>query len=69
MYCGGTDFRAPTEYVNERKEFDALIVLTDLCAPAPGSCRVKRMWLTNEANAERPAFDPKSVNERLLVVK
>ena len=69
VYCGGTDFQCVTQYVNDRKQYDALIILTDLCAPAPGPCRVKRMWLTNEANAERPAFDPRAVNERLLVVK
>lgn len=69
VYCGGTCFNAPTKYVNEHKEYDALIVLTDLCAPQPVSCKVKRMWLTNEENANRPYFDPAAINERLLVVK
>lgn len=45
---GGTNFDAPTEYVNENKEYDALIILTDMCAPKPQPCRVARMWITEK---------------------
>jgi len=43
---GGTDFNAPTQYVNENR-FDAHIVLTDMCAPTPTRSRCKRLWVTN----------------------
>jgi predicted metal-dependent peptidase len=69
VFCGGTDFQCVTDYVNEHKQYDALIVLTDLGAPQPGPCRVKRMWLADEQNAASPYFNPKTLNERLLVVK
>jgi len=69
VFCGGTDFQCVTDYANEHKEYDALIVLTDLCAPQPGSCRVKRMWLADEQNATAAHFDPRTINERLLIVK
>lgn len=69
VLCGGTCFDAPTKYVNNQKHFDGLIVLTDLGAPRPISCRVKRLWLTNKENAENPCFNPAEINERMLVVK
>jgi len=69
VYCGGTCFQAPTDYVNEHKEFDALIVLTDLEAATPGPSRVRRLWLTNEQHAGSAYFNPATLNERLLVVK
>ncbi|MDG1950329.1 MAG: VWA-like domain-containing protein, partial [bacterium] len=65
MY-GGTCFNAPTKFVNEKGGFDGLIVLTDLEAPKPVSCRVQRMWLTTDRHANRPYFDPKP--ERLVSV-
>ena len=67
--CGGTSFQCVTDYANEHKEFDALIILTDLGAPTPGPCRVRRIWLADQENATNPCFDPASLNERLLVVK
>ena len=39
VMCGGTCFNAPTEYVNERGDFDGVIILTDMEAPAPKACR------------------------------
>ena len=63
---GGTCFNAPTQFVNEKGNFDGLIVLTDLEAPKPVPCRVQRMWLTTEYYANRPYFDPKP--ERLVSV-
>lgn len=45
--CGGTCFDAPTNYVNERN-FDGLIIMTDMYAPRPGPCKVPRLWITNK---------------------
>lgn len=44
---GGTDFNAPTKYFNAHKEFDGLIILTDMYAPTPGPSRTTRIWVTN----------------------
>lgn len=44
---GGTDFNAPTEYVNSHREFDGLIICTDMLAPLPIHSRVPRLWFTN----------------------
>lgn len=46
--CGGTDFNAPTRYANEHKKYDGLIIMTDMDAPAPIRCKVKRLWITDE---------------------
>lgn len=61
--CGGTDFNAPTLYVNDRKEFDGHIILTDLEAPKPVRSLCKRMWITSESHYNRSrgdsyGFDP-----------
>lgn len=45
---GGTNFDAPTTYVNEHG-FDGHIILTDLCAPFPGTSRAQRMWMTTRS--------------------
>ena len=47
---GGTDFNAPTDYVNKHTKYDGLIIITDMQASAPKGCRVKRMWITNSRN-------------------
>jgi predicted metal-dependent peptidase len=47
VLSGGTDFNAPTEWANANK-VDGLIILTDMEAPAPNPCRVRRMWITKE---------------------
>jgi len=65
--CGGTDFNAPTNYVNKH-DFDGMIVLTDMCAPKPGRCKIQRLWMTNEENAKNPYFKP-NANERIVAVK
>ena len=62
---GGTDFDPPTEYVNKRREFDAHIVLTDLCASKPKASRVPRMWITTERYAKSPYFQ---TSERILAI-
>ena len=64
VLCGGTDFDAPTDYVNERR-FDGHIVLTDLCAPKPKASKCQRMWMTTEYYANRPYF---STNEKIIAV-
>jgi predicted metal-dependent peptidase len=53
---GGTDFDAPTDYVN-RHNFDAHIILTDLMAPKPKASKCKRMWMTTNYYAQHPYFE------------
>lgn len=66
VQCGGTDFNAPTAYVNER-DFDGHIVLTDLCAPTPQRSKCQRLWVTSKSNlAYRSHIDP--TGERILCV-
>ena len=48
VLCGGTNFDAPTAYVNKRA-FDGHIVLTDGYAPKPKRSFCKRMWLIPES--------------------
>lgn len=46
--CGGTDFEAPTRWVNDPKRrggFDGMIIITDGLAPKPSNSRVKRGWI------------------------
>ena len=62
--CGGTDFNAPTKWVNER-EFDGHIILTDMEAPKPRPSKCQRMWATTPQYAENPYF---STNERILIM-
>lgn len=66
VLCGGTNFDAPTQYVNDHTEYDGHIILTDMCAPAPKPSRVRRMWMTDTRGYENPYF---KTNERVLVVK
>jgi predicted metal-dependent peptidase len=45
---GGTDFNAPTDWLNSdehRDEFDVAWIMTDGYAPKPGECVVPRCWL------------------------
>ena len=65
VLCGGTNFDAPTQYVNER-DFDGHIVLTDMEAPKPKPSKCQRMWATTPQYAENPYF---STNERMLVME
>ena len=56
--CGGTDFDAPTRFVNDPKNrgrWDGLCVLTDGQAPAPGASRLKRAWVL--AKGQKLYFD------------
>jgi predicted metal-dependent peptidase len=61
---GGTDFDAPTEYVNER-DFDGHIILTDMYAPKPKASRCQRMWMTTPRNLKNAYFE---TNERVVAI-
>ena len=67
VLCGGTNFSAPTRYVNENK-FDGHIILTDMCAEKPIASKCQRMWMTNKQNAQNPYFDPRP-NEMMIVIE
>ena len=50
---GGTDFNAPTAYVNDPKnrgKFDGLLILTDGECAAPDVSRVKRGWVLSKGH-------------------
>tara|TARA_B100000287_G_scaffold433930_1_gene496941 strand:+ start:617 stop:1843 length:1227 start_codon:yes stop_codon:yes gene_type:complete len=64
VLCGGTNFNAPTDYVN-KGNFDGHIILTDLMAPKPKSSNCQRMWMTSRYYAERPYF---KTNERVIAI-
>ena len=64
VLTGGTDFNAPTEYVNNNN-FDGMIVLTDMYAPKPKRCKAQRMWMTDQAGATNPYFQ---TNERVIAI-
>ena len=61
---GGTDFDAPTAYVNKRN-FDGHIVLTDLYAPKPKASRCRRMWMASKYNVDNAYF---KTNERIIAI-
>ena len=63
MY-GGTDFDAPTKWVNENG-FDGHIVLTDMMAAKPVSSRCQRMWMTTKEYLRYQYFQ---TNERILAI-
>ena len=65
VLCGGTNFDAPTKYVNE-KNFDGHLILTDMCAPKPIPSKCQRMWMTDSENARNPYF---KTNERVIAVE
>tara|TARA_A100001201_G_scaffold140792_1_gene134663 strand:- start:542 stop:1786 length:1245 start_codon:yes stop_codon:yes gene_type:complete len=64
VLCGGTNFDAPTDYVNAHG-FDGHIVLTDLMAPKPKASKCQRMWMTTKYYADRPYF---KTNERIIAI-
>lgn len=64
VLCGGTNFNAPTDYVN-KSDLDALVVFTDLCAEKPKKCRLPRLWLTDRYHAIHPYF---TTSEKILVI-
>jgi len=64
--CGGTDFDAPTRFVNGKPIFDGHIVLTDLCAPRPIPSKCQRLWMTSRECASQPYFQ---TNERIVAIE
>ena len=64
VLCGGTDFDAPTRFVNEGN-FDGHIVLTDMGAPKPIPSQCQRIWMTDAANVR---YMPFTTHERVLVI-
>jgi len=64
VLCGGTNFNAPTEYVNKHN-FDGHIVLTDMYAPKPIASKVQRLWMTVEECAKNPYF---KTSERVIAI-
>ena len=65
VLSGGTNFNAPTEYVNKNPQFDALLVLTDMYAEKPKPCKVQRAWMTTEDCKRHMPFQ---TNELVLTV-
>ena len=51
---GGTNFDAPTEYVNKR-QFDGHVIITDMYAPKPKRSNCQRMWITDKNGAGHKA--------------
>lgn len=66
VMCGGTNFDAPTQYVNDCGDFDGHIILTDLCAPKPKPSKCQRMWMTTPQYAQRPYF---ATNEKIVAIE
>lgn len=62
---GGTDFNAPTEFVNKRN-FDGHIVITDMQAPKPIRSKCQRMWLTDAYGDRYGHYKP--TGERKLIL-
>jgi predicted metal-dependent peptidase len=62
---GGTDFNAPTKWVNS-KNFDGHIVITDMQAPQPVHSKCQRIWLTDAYGARSNYFSPKG--EKVLIL-
>lgn len=62
---GGTDFNAPTKYVNEHG-FDGHIILTDMQAEKPIASNCQRMWMTTRECMNNQYF---KTHERVIPVE
>jgi predicted metal-dependent peptidase len=62
---GGTNFDAPTNWVNKRR-FDGHVVITDMLAPKPVKSGCTRLWVTDKWGSRCPVFKPQG--ERVLVL-
>lgn len=65
--CGGTNFDAPTRYVNENGKFEGHVILTDLCAPIPMKSRCKRLWIAYKNNYDRNFKE--SISEPVILIE
>lgn len=61
---GGTNFDAPTDYVNKRN-FDGHIIITDMQASKPKASKCQRLWITNSYNKRYQWFQ---TNEKVLAI-
>ncbi len=61
---GGTDFNAPTSWVNKRN-FDGHIIITDMQAPKPIASKCQRLWITDSHNKRYKWFQ---TNEKVLAI-
>ena len=61
---GGTNFDAPTDYVNKRN-FDGHIIITDMQASKPKASKCQRLWITNSYNKKYQWFQ---TNEKVLAI-
>jgi predicted metal-dependent peptidase len=64
VLTGGTNFDAPTDYVNKHG-FDGHLILTDMYAPMPKASKCQRAWVTDSQGANMPYF---KTTERVLVL-
>ena len=64
VLTGGTNFDAPTDYVNKHG-FDGHLILTDMYAPMPKASKCQRAWVTDSQGASMPYF---KTNEKVLVL-
>ena len=64
VLTGGTCFDAPTRWCNERN-FDGLIILTDMEAPKPIPSKAQRLWMTTPECKERSYFQ---TTERVIAI-
>lgn len=61
---GGTNFDAPTDYVNKRN-FDGHIIITDMQAAKPKASKCQRLWITDSYNKKYQWFQ---TNEKVLAI-
>ena len=64
VLCGGTDFDAPTDYVNKGR-FDGHIIVTDMMASKPKRSNCQRMWITDKNGL---AWKKAAGNETIMVL-
>jgi len=54
---GGTCFQAITDYVDKNKDkYDGVLIITDMEAPKPTKCRVRRGWMVIPSRADRDLY-------------
>lgn len=66
---GGTDFNVVTEFANQSREYEALIIATDMECYKPQPCRIPRWWVTDESGEEWDGRNHISGGEPLIVIR